>query len=114
MDMTDSWEAQRSAPRHNLITLAWFKRVDDAALESDEGIARSFDVSSTGAGLVTTISMPVGSRLLLQLVIPNGKVSAVARVMNVTPAGNGAFRLGLQVYAVPPTDLATWKRMVGE
>ena len=112
--MTSSWESQRSAPRHGIITLAWFKRVDDAALDSDEGIARSFDVSAAGIGLVTARSLPVGSRLVLQIAIPNGKVTAIARVMNVIPAATGAFRLGLQVYSVAPTDLATWKRMVGQ
>jgi hypothetical protein len=106
-------ESRRAAPRHGLITLVWFKRVDDAALDSDEGIARSFDVSTGGTGLVTTMAMPVGARVFLQLVIPNGKISAVARVMNVRPADNGAFRLGLQVYGIPPTDRATWKRVVG-
>jgi hypothetical protein len=111
--MTSSWDSQRAAPRHSLVTLAWYKRIDDAATTAEEGVARSFDVSAGGAGLVTTQPVPVGARLLLQLVIPNGKLTAVAHVRNVQETAQGNYRLGLQVYCVPPTDLALWKRMGG-
>ena len=111
--MTSQWDSERAAPRHNLVMLAWYKRIDDGAGDYEEGVARSFDVSTGGAGLVTTQSMPVGARVLLQLAIPNGKVTAVAHVRNVKVTGNGTYRLGLQVYCVPPTDLATWKRIGG-
>jgi hypothetical protein len=111
--MTSNWDSRRVAPRHSLVTLAWYKRIDDAAAESEEGVARSFDVSSGGAGLVATQEIQVGARLLLQLVIPNGKLTAVAHVRNVTATGNGTYRLGLQVYCVPPTDVGIWKRMGG-
>ena len=112
--MTESWDNQRAATRYNLVTLAWYKRIDDRAADTEEGVARSFDVSEEGAGLVAAQAIPVGTRILLQLVIPYGRVTALARVANSRPVANGAYQLGLQVYCVPPPDVATWKRLVGE
>ena len=112
--MTESWESRRAAPRYKVVTLAWYKRIDDRAADAEEGVARSFDVSDQGAGLVATQAVPVGTRLLLQLVVPYGRVTALARVMNSQRLTNGAYQLGLEIYCVPPPDLATWKRLVGE
>ena len=97
---------ERSAPRFDFITLAWFKRVDAEASESEEGIARSCDISEAGVGAILTRRLPVGALVLLQLVTRDTKVCAVATVVHCAQLDDGRFRVGLQVGCVPPADRA--------
>ena len=102
---------RRSYERYPFTTFAWFKRIDEGALDDEEGVARSCDVSLKGAGVVTSRELPVGARVFLEIVATQGSVSVVGRVQHCSPTGVGQFRVGILVYCIPPTDLQTWKRI---
>lgn len=102
----------RAAERLSFITFAWYRRIDDAAVASEQGVARSCDVSDTGAGLVTSRALPPGARLFLEVTSRVGNLSAIAVVAHCAPTQDGCFRVGLRIEFVPPTDQMTLLRIV--
>jgi hypothetical protein len=109
---SDEDQDKRGAVRHEYVNFAWFKRVDDSALEADEGVARSCDVSGHGVGMITTRALPAGSRLFIELIGRAGRVSAIGTVVHCADAPNGCYRIGIRIDSLPPTDQLTWKDMV--
>lgn len=103
---------QRLNERSSLVTFCWYKRIDDAALESDEGVAQVRDVSQGGLGLMTSNALAVGARLLVEIVSDVGRVSALGRVTHCMRASEHAHRVGLRIETVPPNDQVTWRRLV--
>lgn len=103
---------KRGAMRHEYVHFAWYKRIDDRALASEEGVARSCDVSGHGVGMITTRSLSAGSRLFIELIGRVGRISALGTVMHCTAVGHGCFRIGIRVDCLPPTDQGTWQQMV--
>ena len=103
---------KRVATRHEYINFAWYKRVDDSAMDSEEGVARSCDVSEGGVGMVVTRKIPAGARLFMELISRAGRISAIGTVKHCTDVGNGQFRIGIGIVSVPPTDQLAWKQMV--
>jgi hypothetical protein len=95
------------------VSFAWYKRIDDEARESEEGVARSCDVSQDGLGLVTTRVLPVGSRVLVELITETGNLSVVGTVRHCSPREQEQVRIGVFVEIVPPTDKLTWRRLRG-
>lgn len=102
----------RAETRHTFISFAWFRRVDDGASESDQGVARSCDISPNGAGLVTSRALPPGARVFLEVISRVGNLSAITVVAHCTPTNDGCFRVGLRIEFVPPTDQLTLQRIV--
>jgi hypothetical protein len=102
----------RASERLTFITFTWYKRVDDAAQPSEEGVARSCDISNTGAGMVTSRALPAGARVFVEVVSRVGNLSALCRVMHCAPTHDGCFRVGLRIEFVPPTDQMTLQRIV--
>jgi hypothetical protein len=103
---------KRGASRLDYVHFAWYKRIDDSALESEEGVARSCDVSGSGVGMITTRSLSAGSRLFIELIGRVGRISAIGTVVHCADVGNGCFRLGIRIDTLPPTDQGTWQQMV--
>jgi hypothetical protein len=110
--MSDDLQEKRISQRFLFVSFAWFKRIDDAATQGEEGVARSCDISQTGTGMVTNRPLPVGSRVFLKLVSPLGNVSVLGKVMHCRGVENGCFRVGILIECVPPTDQVTWQRMM--
>ena len=108
-----SVDERRVAARYEFAAFAWYKRIDDAAEASEEGVARSCDISETGVGIVTARALPVGAKVFLKIIAAGASVSAIARVMHCRALENGNFRLGLEVFCVPPTDRQVWKYLCG-
>jgi hypothetical protein len=106
--MEPSGRDRRASARYDFATFVWFKRIDDGANPSEEGVARSCDISETGVGLVTAKLLPAGAQLFLKLVASGASVSVIARVTHCRPVDNGSFRLGLKIECIPPTDRQTW------
>lgn len=112
MNETTKGLDKRQKPRHEYINFAWYKRVDNAAEESDQGVARSCDVSDGGVGMIVTRPLPEAARLFLELISRAGRISAIGTVMHCADAGHGCFRVGIRIDTVPPTDELTWRQMV--
>jgi hypothetical protein len=102
----------RASERLSFITFAWYRRVDDEAQVSEQGVARSCDISDTGAGLVTSRELPAGSRIFLEVTSRVGNLSAIAVVAHCAPTHDGCFRVGLRIEFVPPTDQMTLQRII--
>jgi hypothetical protein len=109
---TEADPEQRRAARHVFITFAWYKRIDDAALHDEEGVARSCDVSEDGVGIVTSRPLPVSARLFLELIAGTTRLSALGRVVHSAVLPNGHFRLGVRIESVPPTCKLAWQRLI--
>ena len=75
-------------------------------------MARSCDISETGAGIFTTDQLPVGARLFLEVLSSAGKLSAIGKITHCSDAGDGTYRIGIQLEIVPPTDRATLAKLL--
>lgn len=102
---------QRQVARRTCIMFAWYKRIDDAAADDEEGVAHSCDVSEDGAGMVTTRAFPAAAQLFLELIAETGRISALGRVIHSTALPNGSFRIGIRIETVPPTCRVAWQRL---
>jgi hypothetical protein len=106
-------DEHRELPRSSFISFIWYKRLGDGAAEAPaEGLARSCDISEAGVGLVTPREIPAGALIFVEIATPEGGVSAVGRVMHSRALGNGAYRLGIQLEVVPPTDHAILAKLI--
>ena len=69
-------------------------------------------MSEDGIGFVANQEFVLNERIFVVLLTPFGRVSTVARVVHLTPAGNDSYRLGVKLEVVPPTDKAVWATLV--
>jgi PilZ domain len=106
-------DEQRSSERFPLVTFCWYKRIDDAAEDTEEAMGKLCDVSEGGVGLLSTKAAPVGARLLLEIVSKAGRVSLLGTVTYCVATGNrGGLRIGVKINTVPPNDRANWRKIV--
>lgn len=101
----------RSHPRRRLVTFAWYKRIDDYAMDEEEGVAQSCDVSQGGLGIVTSRPIPARSRVLIELVTEGYRLCVVGSVAFCTSLGDERYRLGVKMSFVPPTQRANWRKL---
>jgi len=104
---------QRDSNRFTVVTFCWYSIVGDSS-EAHEGLARSCDFSSTGVGIVTPRPVDPGSHIFLEVASNRGQVSAVGVVAYCREDQDSCFRVGLRLEIVPPSDLATLKKLTGE
>ena len=85
----------RVAVRNDYACLAW--------IEGEmSGIARTLDLSSRGVGLVMARDVSIGSRCVVEVVLPGTLcIRASGLVRHVTAMGNEQFRIGLQFDIAP-------------
>ena len=102
---------QRHTTRRAAIMFAWYKRIDDAAADEEEGVAHSCDVSKDGIGIVTTRKLPEKARLFLELIAEGGRISALGRVVHGATLPNGQFRTGIRIEIVPPSCKLIWQQL---
>jgi hypothetical protein len=98
----------RHAQRHKFVHFLWFQRLDGA----NGALGRSVDVSENGIGFIANHEIAVTERVFLVLLTPFGRISSIARVMHCSAAEKGAFRIGVRLEIVPPTDKAVWTTLV--
>ncbi len=106
---------ERVASRHELATFVWYKIVGSSdGTDTCEGMARSCDASRSGIGLVTSRALPLGARLFVEIVVPEGNLSVVGTIVHCSSQPDGLFRVGVRLEIVPPNDRQTLARMVAE
>ena len=76
---------QRSGVRRPLVNFVWYQLLGEDIDESLAGIARSCDLSSSGAGIVTPRPLPTGALIFLEIATRKGNLSAVGRIIRCSP-----------------------------
>ena len=91
---------QREVPREALTCLMWIEGLDEG--QPKEGLGRVVDLSTKGAGVVTTDAVPVNTRVRVELLIPSTSVrlTATGTVVYSRPE-NQQVRLGLHFDSEP-------------
>jgi hypothetical protein len=112
VNSTDDRNEQRVSQRHPFITFCWYKRIDDVAEDDEEAVAQLRDISEGGIGVLTANALPIGARLLVEIVSKVGRVSVLGKVTHCAPSSERSFRTGVKVYSIPPNDQLTWRRML--
>lgn len=97
-----SHDELRQSGRSRVVGFAWFQVLG----ESEGGLARSCDLSSSGLGLVTSRAIEPGLRVFLKLMHRGRSVSVVGNVMHCRQEG-ALYRVGLQLEVVAPDDRTT-------
>ena len=104
-------DSRRSTIRRSCVQFVWYCNVQDG---TKRGLARTVDVSAGGLGLVTTQTIAQGERFLVVVVTRFGRVSLLGKVTHVGEPEPGTYRAGFQIWVIPPTDQATWQRLLRE
>jgi hypothetical protein len=90
---------QRSWERVKHVCLAW---VEGESGEPIEGLARTLDLSSHGAGLVLSRELPVSTRLVVELLLPGTlRLKATGEVVHSVPLEGSQFRVGVRFFSAP-------------
>jgi hypothetical protein len=97
---------RRANQRKSMVNVAWYRHIDG----DREGMAHSYDVSSTGVSIVLPHPIEKSSRLFLELTGRDLNISAIVEVVHSLPHGE-FFRIGARFLLIPPNDriaLTTW------
>jgi hypothetical protein len=101
----------RRSVRRNRIRFLWYCSVDEL---DARGLARTVDVAESGVGLVTNHQLAAGTKLFMVVVTRFGRVACLGKVMHVHQPEVGSYRVGVQIEVIPPTDRASWNRLLQE
>jgi len=81
--------------------MAWLESNSDGGRKRIEGVARSVDISTQGAGLVFSQYLPVGERLLIELLLPGRlRLRAWGRIVHCSKHDE-YFRVGVSFESAP-------------
>lgn len=112
--MSDPESNLRRSKRHVMVNFVWYKTLPDNTTDTDhEGISRSTNLSLHGIGLVTTVELPVGKILFMEIVTRNFNISAVGKVVHLKPIKKNAYQLGVEFVILPPDDLMLLNKHFG-
>jgi hypothetical protein len=106
---------RRSTRRHAYRQLVWFKIMGEAAdLAGDclEGVSRSSDISTSGLGLVSSVPMPVGKSVFVEIPGRGFKFSAMGRVVYSCPLDGKFHRVGIRFSVIPPNSRVDLDRLI--
>lgn len=104
---------RRGSRRQPLVRFVWYRVIEEWVDEEQhlEGIARSCDLSLTGAGLFLSRPLPREALVFLEITLARGVLSAVGRVVQATERGE-TWRVGVRFLVVPPNDRLLLRRML--
>jgi hypothetical protein len=79
--------------------LAWVEGEPEGAAH---GLARTVDLSPSGAGLVLSRNLEPGSRVVVELLLPGTlRLRATGEVVHGVPLEGGQFRVGVRFFSAP-------------
>jgi hypothetical protein len=101
----------RRSVRRTCIQFLWYCSVDEL---DARGLARTVDVAEGGIGLVTNHPLASGAKLFMVVVTRFGRIAFLGKVMHVHQPEVGSYRVGVRIEVIPPTDRASWSRLLQE
>ena len=111
-----SGSERRSSERISLVRFIWYKVIDEerqAGDESQEGISRMCDISTTGVGIYVAQPIAAGKRVFLEVSTTGENLSAVGQVANSRPTAEGLYRVGIHFIVIPPNDRFALDNLLG-
>lgn len=107
----DEPQPHRVLARHATTLFVWYVQLSVAADHPKGHLAHTADISGSGLGIRSTVELPVGELLFLELTGSLGNVSAVGRVVHCSLIDGTHYRVGVRFEVVPPNDRPILERL---